>query len=88
MGVVRGSDGRFYEIPDEELNRYAVPEQKVKDMLRGETSGAVAQEWVAWQQAYQYPPVPPPGYQEHKDSAYPGASGPGTPGSGGGPPAP
>ncbi|MEW6283269.1 MAG: hypothetical protein AB1758_31970 [Candidatus Eremiobacterota bacterium] len=36
MAVVQGPDGRFYEIPDDELKRYAVPDEKVKEVLRSQ----------------------------------------------------
>lgn len=36
MGVVQGPDGRFYEIPDEMLAKFAVPDEKVKEVLRGQ----------------------------------------------------
>ena len=35
MGVVQGPDGRIYEIPDDELSRYAVPEARLEEVLNG-----------------------------------------------------
>lgn len=54
MGVVRGPDGRFYEIPDAELERYAVPHDKVKELLRQEGEQPP-------QAAAPQPGAPPPG---------------------------
>lgn len=34
MGILRGVDGRFYEVPDEDMEKFLVPDDKVKDLLR------------------------------------------------------
>ena len=33
MGVLRGPDGKFYDVPDDQLAKYAVPPEKVKETL-------------------------------------------------------
>ena len=58
MGVVQGPDGRFYEIPDEILQQYAVPNEKVKELLREESSAPASEPQAA---APPPPNGPPPG---------------------------
>jgi hypothetical protein len=33
MSVLRGPDGKFYEVPDDQLTKYAVPPEKVRETL-------------------------------------------------------
>ena len=33
MAILRSSDGKFYDVPDEEAHKYEVPREKVKDLL-------------------------------------------------------
>jgi hypothetical protein len=33
MSVLRGPDGRFYDVPDDQLAAYAVPPEKVRETL-------------------------------------------------------
>lgn len=33
MAILRALDGRFYEVPDDQAGKFAVPEDKVKDKL-------------------------------------------------------
>lgn len=33
MTILRSSDGKFYDIPDEEAHKYEVPREKVKELL-------------------------------------------------------
>src|ERR1700722_13422816 len=33
MPVLRGMDGKFYDVPDDEANKYEVPREKVKELL-------------------------------------------------------
>ena len=52
MSVLRGPDGKFYDVPDDQLTKYAVPPEKVRETLekagvpapggRGEPSGGGA----------------------------------------------
>jgi hypothetical protein len=35
MAIVRSLDGKFYEIPDDLLSRYLIPEDKIKEKLTG-----------------------------------------------------
>jgi len=44
VAILRSLDGRFFEVPDDQLGQYLIPEDKVKEKLEG--SGA--------------PQVPPP----------------------------
>lgn len=48
MAIVRGLDGTFYEIPDDQVQKYKIPEEKLKEKLGSQapTEGA--------------PPEPPP----------------------------
>lgn len=34
MAVLRSVDGKFYEIPDKEVEKYLIPEDKVKEKLQ------------------------------------------------------
>lgn len=34
MAILRSVDGRFYEVPDDKLEAFAVPEDKVKEKLQ------------------------------------------------------
>jgi hypothetical protein len=34
MAILRSLDGKFYEIPDEALSGYLIPEEKVKERLK------------------------------------------------------
>ena len=33
MAILRSSDGKFYDVPDDEAHKYEVPREKVKDLL-------------------------------------------------------
>ncbi len=33
MSVLRGPDGKFYDVPDDQLAKYAVPPERVKETL-------------------------------------------------------
>jgi hypothetical protein len=33
MSVLRGPDGKFYDVPDDQLTKYAVPPEKVRETL-------------------------------------------------------
>ena len=39
MAILRSSDGRFYDVPDNQLEQYAVPPDQVKGMLGGQGQG-------------------------------------------------
>ena len=91
MGVVQGPDGRIYEIPDDELSRYAVPEARLEEVLNGVSFQTPSDQdgryvWP-WGRLGQPSPSSLGQAVTQSDSAYPGADGPGNPGSGGGPPA-
>jgi hypothetical protein len=34
MAILRSVDGRFYEIPDDQLSKYLIPEDKVKEKVQ------------------------------------------------------
>jgi hypothetical protein len=34
MAILRSLDGKFYEIPDEVVSRYLIPEDKVREKVR------------------------------------------------------
>src|ERR1700683_2494764 len=38
MPVLRGMDGKFYDVPDDEAHKYEVPREKVKE-LRSKAGG-------------------------------------------------
>jgi hypothetical protein len=38
MAILRGLDGIFYEIPDEQVARFKIPEEKLKEKLGAEAS--------------------------------------------------
>jgi hypothetical protein len=42
MAILRSVDGRFYEVPDDQLNQYLIPEDKVKEKLEGSGAPMVA----------------------------------------------
>jgi len=33
MAILRGLDGKFYEVPDTQLDSYLIPEDKVKEKM-------------------------------------------------------
>ncbi len=33
MAILRGMDGKFYDVPDEEAHKFEVPREKVKELL-------------------------------------------------------
>jgi len=35
MAILRSTDGKFYDVPDEELGNYEVPADQVKGLLSG-----------------------------------------------------
>ena len=35
MAILRSVDGRFYEIPDDQVSKYLIPADKVKEKLEG-----------------------------------------------------
>ncbi|MCX7825912.1 MAG: hypothetical protein N2689_10180 [Verrucomicrobiae bacterium] len=85
MAILRSMDGRFYQVPDEELAQHVIPADKLIETMRaaGYCVPATGVQSVAptagMVMAYHGPPGPPgPG---------PGPHGPG-PGPGFGPPLP
>ncbi len=46
MAIVRGVDGTFYEVPDDQLAHFKIPEDKLKEKLGSQapTEGAPPQE--------------------------------------------
>ena len=49
MSVLRGPDGKFYDIPDDRLASYAVPPEKVREMFAtGRRTGARGPDGTKW----------------------------------------
>jgi hypothetical protein len=42
MAIVQSVDGKFFEVPDDKLEKYAVPADKVKDLLKQAGVGPTA----------------------------------------------
>lgn len=39
MAILRSSEGRFYDVPDDQLSQFEVPPEQVKGMLGGSGGG-------------------------------------------------
>ncbi len=40
MAILRAMDGNFYEIPDEQVAKYKIPQEKLKEKLGSQAQGA------------------------------------------------
>ena len=88
MAILRGIDGKFYEVPDDQVASFEVPRDKVKELL--EKAGGPGPQGGPGQG-----PGGPGGYQGGPPPSSPiivqifgGSSGPGGPGGPGGPSGP
>jgi hypothetical protein len=78
MAILRSLDGRFYEVPDDQVSQFLIPEDRVKEKLEGSGAPMVPPSSSPPEAG---PPGPPPGSPTIVVQIFGGASmpGPGAP---------
>ena len=59
MAILRAMDGTFFEVPDDQLENFKVPAEKIKEILGAESESMQAQPPPASAQPPQSVAVPP-----------------------------